>query len=198
MPESSEGDGAVPARAASLKRPCGCVSSPITRETAHLIREDPCLRKAVEADLAGVPRPDPLCPDATCPHHAPAGPDAFRRGWAWSESYHALKEKLRDEAMVRARAMVPASLPAATSARPTRSRSRPSDVLVGVKAIGRALRDAGLRISTEDINAALKAGDIPGAFQDMNHPRHAWTVGLPAALAWSREWSRKEPPTPSR
>jgi hypothetical protein len=87
-------------------------------------------------------------------------------------------------------------IPVETEATHVKRKERsPSDVLVGVRDIRDALKLEDLSVSSEDVNAALKGGDIRGAFQDANHPRHAWTATWGAALEWARDRSRKGPPT---
>jgi hypothetical protein len=195
VPEpSAGGDEPLPPERRDPKLPCGCVDAEVVRlrprGAPNLSIEDPCLRKVVDADLAGDEPELPLCTDPACDHHHLKSADGFRIALGWQAEYRLLTLRLQKEAIRRTRAGNLFLLPPAAAATPTRNPRRASrstaDPVVGVRDMLEALRDDDGAPSTEEMNAALNAGEVPGAYRDGKRRGRPWVAMRAALSAWNR------------
>jgi hypothetical protein len=169
--------------------PCGCVNHEVVRLQPARHREpwldDPCLRKVVEADLAGEEPEFPLCPDPACGHHGATSADGFRVGWAWQSDYQLLSLRLRKEARRRLRSD---DVPAPATSRSSRSKKTApvGDTIEGIRDMLDVLRAEHCAVATAELNAALHGGEIPGARRATGKTGAPWVVKRAALLAWGR------------
>jgi hypothetical protein len=185
-----EGDDVPPPECLDARLPCGCVNHEVVRLQPARQREpwldDPCLRKVVDADLAGEEPEFPLCRDPACSHHRATSADGFRVGWAWQSDYQLLTLRRRKEARRLLRAD---DAPAVAKVRSGRSkRAAPGgETVSGIRDMLLVLRDARLEVATAELNAALHGGEVRGARRDTGKTGAPWVVKRAALLAWGRE-----------